>query len=392
MTATFPDTSKTLQFYRLIIFIDIIHLLELDNKQPDLAECTQIVSAICTNLNNEDVLTAYLTSKFGSLSEVAGGAVGAAYVLSNVFPYFTQVLTYIARSDYTGTVFNFAVTLVSNALYYTGLDPTTPSGIINWGIIIYGLFNTPESEPSPKQVASIEQGFLRRHLSRFILKPVLRNARLTVRAFSDAPGGLMRIIKAAKYCAEHGVCKAVRTTAGAACSGAVRTVLGKLVSSDTVRQELLIQLGEKFGAIMTSVDPGKAAEMKCKFIQQFTDRAGADLIRELQAAAIIIDPAKMQAVATGCVSTAVRSTVSLPRGFSVPPPPQRLPLVTLPGGIAKASTPRNLTRPKRTRWDVGDPNKKGGSSKHKKKHPRRSTNKRKLLKSSNRRRSMKHKK
>jgi hypothetical protein len=293
-------------------------------------------------------------------------------------------------------VINLALSVVNMVLSYTGLDPRTPTGIINWGIVIYGLFNP--RPPSPAQVATAEQSFLIRQGSK-IQQFVITRVKTTVRAFSDAPGGLMRIIKAAKYYAEHE--HGARQAVSDACSGAVRTVLGTLVSSDTVRQDMLIQLGEKFGAIMTSVDPGKAAEMKCKFVQQFTDQAGAELLQELQTAAII-DPAKMRAaVLGGCVSQAAAPSVSV-GAFSVPPPPpqpsasaqqadprihpQRLPLVAL-SGIAKASTPRNRNG---SRWDVGDPKKKtGGSSKHKKKHSR-PTNKRKLLKSSNRRRSMKH--
>lgn len=426
MSQTCPaDTSKTLQFYRLIIFIDLINLLELDSQQPDRDKCNDLVTAICTHLNDENILTAYFRCTFGSLTDVVGGVAGTAYAASSIFPYFTQVLTYIVSNPATTMVVNLALTFVSNVLPYTGLDPRTPTGIINWGIVIYGLFNP--GPPSPAQVATVEQSFLRRQGSN-IQQIVITRVKTTVRAFSDAPGGLMRIIKAAKYYAEHGARQAVTD----ACSGAVRMVLGTLVSSGEVRQDMLIQLGGAFERIVQQVSPEKAAEMKCKFIKQFTDQAGAELLQELQTAAII-DPAKMQAaVATVCVSTAVPPTVSLPPALSVPPPvypvgphslsihppPQphwgnmnherfnRLtsrggitgtnfkPKITqvIPGGIIDPanldSSLRVQQQPKaNSRWDK----KSGGSSKHKKNHPR-PTNKRKLLVKRVRRRSMKHKK
>ena len=427
MSRTYPaDTSNTLRFYRLIIFIDLIHLLELDSQQPDRDKCNDLVTAICTHLNNENILTAYFRCTFGSLTDVVGGVAGTAYAASSVFPYFTQVLTYIVSNPATTMVVNLALTFVSNVLPYTGLDPRTPTGIINWGIVIYGLFNPRPPSPA-QQVATAEQSFLRRQGSN-IQQIVITRVKTTVRAFSDAPGGLMRIIKAAKYYAEHGA----RRAASDACSGAVRMVLGKLVSSGEVRQDMLIQLGGAFERIVQQVSPEKAAEMKCKFIKQFTDQAGAELLQELQTAAII-DPAKMQAaVATVCVSTAVPPTVSLPPALSVPPPvypvgphslsihppPQphwgnmnherfnRLtsrggitgtnfkPKITqvIPGGIIDPanldSSLRVQQQPKaNSRWDK----KSGGSSKHKKNHPR-PTNKRKLLVKRVRRRSMKHKK
>ena len=277
MKAKCPGASTTLRFYQLIIFIHLIHLLELDKRvvtDQDTDECKRLAKIICDELNNKDVLTAYFQCTFGSLNEAIAGMAGTAYVLSSGFPYFIQLLASVANSTIAQEIVNYAVGFVTMTLPYTGLDPRTPTGIINWGIIMHEFFN-----PLPPDVQVSHGNFLQRNFS--TLKTLLaRRIKTTTNAFLAAPEGVLRTINAAKYYA-----RSPGAAAGDACSRILQTGLNQLVDSSKVNQKILFQLGGAFDRIVTAAAPKKAAELKCRFVTLCAMEP--DLLAELQSVAQI---------------------------------------------------------------------------------------------------------
>jgi hypothetical protein len=451
MINTNPTANATLRFYRLIIFVDIIHLLQLDSRDVDLRQCNNLADIICRHLHDEAVLTAYLTARFGSRYEVGLGLVGAGYAASQsgALPYFTRVLTYISGSlPGLGPVYTYAVTIVEATMDIFGLSASF-CGIINWGLLLFGFHSMYKNFRAPPNIDIVEAGLPRplAMLYRFVLKPLLINSVTTAyQAFSQLPGGIKGLLTAAKRYRESGA----RVVLQHACS-AITPTLTKLIVSTEINPSVFIQLGENFEGIITDIitefktkypeTAGTAERLKCRFMTQFANEEGAANL--LAALKVQVDTACTASsgaaarVVTNLPTSASQAVLSAPGAVAqqyqqLPPPqlafpppqttfsppqttyqlapdlmhPERSKLLQTTMGYMPASgssgyraDPYHDGRNRKGRDESKDDGRGrdrrrgGGSSKHKKKHPR-STNKRKLLVKRVRRRrtTMKNKK
>jgi hypothetical protein len=290
MTSTNPTANATLRFYRLIIFVDIIHLLQLDSRAVDLGQCNALSDIICRHLTDEDVLTAYLTAKFGSKCEVVFGMAGAGYAAcqSGALPYFTRILTYISSLPGLESVSTFAVTVVDATMDILGLGASF-YGIINWGLLLFGFSKMYTNLGAPPTQDIVEERLPRplAILYRFVLRPLLVSGVVTAsQAFSQIPGGIKKLFTAAKYYKEHG--------AGAALRDACRSItptLDKLIDSSDTNPRVFIQLGKNFEDIINEFTKNTAVanQLKCRFMTQFANEEGASKL--LAALRVTIDPA-----------------------------------------------------------------------------------------------------
>ena len=420
MKADCPAANTTLRFYRLIIFVDIIHLLRLDQEQLDPDRCKKLVGIICKYLNNEDVLAAYLVAKFGSIYKVMFGLAGVARDLANrgAFPYFTRILTYIQTNETLANISTFAVTLVAGTLDVFGLDSSF-DGIINWALMAYGLHVVVDNyRKGHRGEEDIIYDFLSKRrpttpfaiIYGYVLKPlVISGIGTSYDFFSQFPDVTMRVISAASHYREQGVGAAISDATGAArgmCAAVTGPIIAKLVGWITTSQAnpiILSQLGFTFEAIITEFDesPQRAVELKCAFIKQFanggTKQEVADrtmLLNQLHALTMCSPAPQGAAASFGAAlgNPTQGAAASFGAALGNPTHGAAASFVNPLGGVVRNSTDNaNLRKPKGgvekpdkgtgtgrkpSRWDQVGP--RGGSSKHKKKHPR-PTNKRKLL-------------
>jgi hypothetical protein len=361
-------TTKTLRFYRLIIFIDIIHLLGKDNDALNLSECSNIVDIICAKLNNEQLLTAYFKSKFGSMQNVIWGAVGLSYEAhrQGIFSYFTQALSYISSSDAAATFHSYAVIIVNKTIEIWGLGWSL-SGIVNWALLLYGikqmLFSTKTSGEKQSVIARIFNFAIGSFITArdgFIAFPGMVGTVLTTANKYYSRGGILLGISGAASDAKHTACSAV---------------VERLVKTQEFHSEMLLHLGNTFEDIIREIDPGRTKTLKCSFMAHIADPG---LIAELnQLATLESQCAAMSAAAAAPVQQV--DPVN-PGGRFMHS--ERAKLLHNPiGGIAKP-------RQNKSSWGQT----KGGSSKHKKKHPRPTNNRKLLVKRVKRRTTMKNKK
>lgn len=366
-------STATLRFYRLIIFIETVNLSGLDQQSihghghgsnDNRLKCSNLVDIICLNLTNEAVLTAYLTSQFGSKLSVAFGLTGIGFVAhtltqeDNAFTYLIQILTYISSNEYVQPVGSFALDTV---LTFYGIGGSF-TGIMNAGLLLYSIYNMIRSAVTGQypQPDIIERNIAVKLVPvyKYFLKPLFITP--FVQAYGAAsriPSALGSIFRAAK---RYISLRAPALVTQDACS-AISPTLDKLIGSTEIDPRLLIELGETFNHILTEFAPERAARLKCNFMKQFTtaDGGGTRLLLEL---GILTSPEEATAVAA-----VARATSACPAVTS--------------RALALASIGRSKSPP------YGS----GGSSKHKKKHSR-PTNKRKLLVKRVRRRSMRNKK
>jgi hypothetical protein len=409
------DASPTLRFYRLIIFLDIVHLLGLDSQAIDIDNCNRLVTLICSHLNNEDLLTAYFKQKFGSMP-VHNRILGLAGIVyeadrygitpSWVFSSFTQTLSYISNSETAVMLYSYAVMIVNKTMDIWGLGWSL-TGIINWALFLFGIKQTITRMRSK---STGEKPSVKTRIFNFVFGSFI-TARDGFIAFPYAVNDVLT--KAKKY-----YDRGVRGVASDAKNGACSKVVTLLVASE-INSKMLLQLGTAFETIIREFDPTRVEELKCGLMSQITD---PHLIHELNelanpesrcaAGAAFGGPAQGAAAAFSPASGAAGQ--QSPTLFQSPPPQQQqqqqqqLPHTAVspaPGPElgSKAVEGRSRSRSRDglvvSGPAVDNPNSdrgrgtgrwkgnRGGSSKHKKKHPR-STNKRKRVG----RRSMKNKK
>ena len=427
MISTNPTANATLRFYRLIIFVDIIHLLGLDKEEVNLDQCNALSDIICFNLDDEAVLTAYLTAKFGSKCEVMFGLAGAGYAASQsgALPYFTRILTYISSIPGLKSVSTFAVIIVDATMDILGLGASF-YGIINWGLLLFGFSKMYTNFKAPPTQDIVEARLPRplAILYRFVFKPLVVSGVVTAsQAFSQIPGGIKKLFTAAKYYKERGAGAALRDTCRA-----ITPTLDKLIASTDTDPSVFIQLGKNFEKIINEFTqtPAVANQLKCRFMNQFADEKGAAEL--LAAFRVTIEPACTASSGAAASFGAATRVVTNPSTFAsnvVLSAPEYPPQPTLSPPQPTISQPQQQHRQQQQRPVRGsmheehsrllqttmghmpasgsnrtepyrDPRGpvrrygRGGSSKHKKKHPR-PTNKRKLLVKRVRRRSMKNK-
>ena len=385
------NSSPTLRFYRLIIFVDIIHLLKLDTKPigENIGECNRLAEIICIHLETEEVLTAYFTAKFGSRYAFCCGMAGATYAAGQcgALPYFTQLLAYISSltSSLPAPVYEFAVTLVDSTMDIMGLSASF-YGIINWGLLMYSVSKTYREYGKPHVPDYFESAFAQRWSTKplgiiytFVFKPLVTSGIFTAyEAFSQIP----RLFTAARGCITN-----PRDTARAACDTASRLTLEKLVKStnDKIEIKLFCNLGETFSTIITKFrGKDEADRLYCTFISQFAqDEGGADLIRILK---VPLYPAEARPASTAAPPSSApdHDSRATDHDYRAEPSRERSRSGTRNGqgdGAASVKPGRGHGTGVRNR---------GGSSKHKKNHSR-PTNKRKLLVKRIRRRRTKNK-
>ena len=137
-------STKTLRFYRLIIFIDILHLLKLDATPVSEAECKKLMGIIFHKLKDENILTAYFTNKFGSKLNVLCGTTGVsviAYGISkteSIFSFFIRLLAYIPGKE---IVCDVAHGFVDFTLMFYGIDDTA-MGYVYTFMFLNGIYTT----------------------------------------------------------------------------------------------------------------------------------------------------------------------------------------------------------------------------------------------------------
>ena len=379
MKTNYSQASATLRFYRLIIFVDLIHLLELDKQQlKGLNDrCKKLVDLICTHLNDERLLTAYFKSKFGSMQNVIWGAAGLVYEVhrQGIFSYFTQALSYISTSETVATLYSYAVTIVDKTMEIWGLGWSL-SGIVNWALLLYGIKQLFSKLPGEKQQSVIQRIF------NFAI-----GSFITAKdGFIAFPGMVGTVLTKAKEYYSRGA----RNVATGAKNSACSAVVNRLVDSK-ITPEMLLQLGTTFETIISDFDPSRVNELKCMLMSRITDPVLIADLNELanpdsrcaaMSGAALGNPAQGAAAAAFSPATGQQS----PTLFRSPAPGPALGTDqwrTHPDRLAmmiRATPYGNRPEPGKSRNEsrVSGNTKRGGSSKHKKKHPR-STNKRKRL-------------
>lgn len=430
-----------LQLYKLVMFANIIKLLEINTTILDEDAAIRILDIISRHLKSDEILGAYvqsclvtsLTISQEELASVAAKNFVVYALLSEINNYMVSIAGISVE-----TILGLVVPKIINVASYLVTMPatiTSVSGITLLGIIHGYFYPDPErikwtiQRPDASAVSRVE------HV-RTIATALVHNRFLaTKNLFLATIKQFANVISITRQTAS--VAKQILDGSPDALTVACRAIANKtLESMSGVDLETLKQMSGCIHLILTEIGShpaytGKvnqvlnmnidctgddvAAVQHCKlaFVSPALQPAAVQLnaLNETAAVASSASASTSPSPAAATAAAAPAAVVlrgSHPQGVSHSKSIHREPVGAKgKGGIVRldpihranavqsdvvqrAIGVGQLRRLGETRWGPPLPG-KGGSSKHKKKHPR-STNKRKLLVKRIRRRSMKHKK
>ena len=406
---THGASDGVLCFYQLIIFIDIVRVLNIADHF-DSNQCKAIVGIIRTNLTNKNILSAYFQSFTPSdVKNLASGASAVGFIGYTMGPELVKGLSLIAQHvlllPLQQGLVACAITIVNQ------ISAVSFTGAVFVGICIHSFFH-PSGTPLsllPQdyyEIIDVEQAA--RALARYAgttVKTAAINKFVQTKNFFRAiiekvATGIQFMqwsVATAKHYYRTGIAatacnKLTADTLNLMATGPVTLDHLELLSNHlvTILHEIRDQIPELKDAVTNAFTAGhQCTEHDIRVASGLSRppcQPGSNvLVKTAEHMAELAANQRAQLEAVAKQATTVFPRISLP------------PKTAPPSSPSSTSNQRPLKRPG-SGWDVGGPldveqhsKKKGGSSKHKKKHPR-STNKRKLLVKRIRRRSMKHKK
>lgn len=395
-----------LQLYTLVVFANIIKLLEINTTNLHEATAIEILRIIRSNLRSVEILGAYvqsclvtsLTISQDELASVAAKNFLVYALLSEIDNYMDS----IAGFRMADIVLFVVPKIISVASYLITMPATitSVSGITLLGAI-HGYFY-PDPERIKWTIGRSDSSVTIFEHTRTIANAVYQNRYLatknlflaTIKRIANVISITRQVAIAARGIlrgnpdAVTGACRAVANQTLESMSGPVTLDTLKRMSEYT--HQILTEIGAKLPAYTVKVN--QVLNMNIDCTSDDLEHCNLAMAPALQPAAEPAAVASSASASTSPVAAAPAAVVL--RDISHPPDVQQ---IMVPHSSSVPNTTAVQPPPQyRSRIYLAEQRKKskpgnGGSSKHKKKHPR-STNKRKLLVKRIRRRSMKHKK
>ena len=397
-----PDATRVtkLQSYTLVVFANIIRLLEINITNLHEATAIEILRIIRSNLRSVDILGAYVqsclvTSLTISQDELA--SVAAKNFL--VYALLSEIDNYMGIAGFrmADIVLVVVPKIISVASYLITMPATitSVSGITLLGAI-HGYFH-PDPERIKWTIGRSDSSVTIFEHTRTIANAVYQNRYLaTKNLFLATIKRIANIISITRQVAiaARGILRGNPDALTGTCRAVANQTLESM--SGPVTLDTLQQMSEITHQILTEIGRQPAYTVKVNQVLNMNIDCTSDDLEHCNLA--IASPA-LQAAAepVAVASSASASTSTSPVGAAaaavVPADVSHSPgMGPHSSSVPAAQRPLRfrsqiyLAEERRKKSKTGE----GGSSKHKKKHPR-STNKRKLLVKRIRRRSMKNK-